>query len=117
MGGTNSPLFGGSPEGAGDRIKCVTGTRWPTLGQPLIESYEWYTDILDLASVVEWDTLLSHGTVVCREADFVTEKLSEMQEITGIDHLLGWTRLGGLSDELAGAHVERMRDTIMPGVR
>jgi hypothetical protein len=89
----------------------------PKLGQPPIEGYEWYTDIRDLASVVEWDTLLSHGAVICGEQDYVTEKLHEMQEITGIDHLLGWTRLGGLSDDLVTAHMERMRDSIMPSLR
>ncbi|MBW1885994.1 MAG: LLM class flavin-dependent oxidoreductase [Deltaproteobacteria bacterium] len=89
----------------------------PKLGQPPIEGYEWYTDIRDLASVVEWDTLLSHGAVICGEQDYVTEKLHEMQEITGIDHLLGWTRLGGLADDLVIAHMERMRDSIMPSLR
>ncbi|MBW2390664.1 MAG: LLM class flavin-dependent oxidoreductase [Deltaproteobacteria bacterium] len=158
-----SPLFGGSLEGAGDRIKRYRDTLadngfdpatrevgalvmtytsktqeqahkefadpviWyfrtfgkfvaPKLGQPPIEGYEWYTDIRDLASVVEWDTLLSHGAVICGEQDYVTEKLHEMQEITGIDHLLGWTRLGGLADDLVIAHMERMRDSIMPSLR
>jgi natural product biosynthesis luciferase-like monooxygenase protein len=89
----------------------------PKLGQPPIEGYEWYADMRDLASVVEWGTLLSHGAVICGEADFVTEKLHELKEVTGIDHLLGWTRLGGLADDLVAGHMERMRDTIMPALR
>ncbi|MBW2372579.1 MAG: LLM class flavin-dependent oxidoreductase [Deltaproteobacteria bacterium] len=89
----------------------------PKLGQPPIEGYEWYTQIRDLASVVEWDTLLDHGAVFCGEADFVTGKLAELKEITGVDHVLGWTRLGGLSDQLITAHMERMRDQVMPALR
>jgi natural product biosynthesis luciferase-like monooxygenase protein len=89
----------------------------PKVGQPPIESYEWYTQIRDLASVVEWDTLLTHGAVICGETDFVSEKLAELKELTGIDHLLGWTRLGGISDELVQGHMERMRDSVMPALR
>jgi len=89
----------------------------PKLGQPAVESYEWYTQMRDLASVVEWQTLLDHGAVICGEADFVTEQLAELKEVTGIDHLLCWTRLGGLSDELILGHMERMRDSVMPALR
>ena len=89
----------------------------PKVGQKPIEGYEWYTQIRDLANVVEWDQLLSHGAVICGESDFVTEKLTELKELTGIDHLLGWTRLGGMADELVTAHMERMRDTVMPALR
>lgn len=89
----------------------------PKLGQPPVEGYEWYTQIRDLASVVEWETLLDHGAVFCGETDFVTERLSELESITGIDHVLCWTRLGGLSDELVTGHMERMRDSVMPALR
>jgi natural product biosynthesis luciferase-like monooxygenase protein len=89
----------------------------PKLGQPPVEGYEWYTSIRDLASVVAWETLLDHGAVFCGEADFVTEKLAELEQVTGIDHVLGWTRLGGLSEDLITAHMERMRDQIMPALR
>ena len=89
----------------------------PKLGQPPIEGYEWYTRIRDLASVVEWDQLLDHGAVICGETDFVCEKLAELKEVTGITQLLGWTRLGGMPDELVSGHMERMRDQIMPALR
>ena len=61
--------------------------------------------------------LLSHGAVFCGEADHVTERLDELEGITGIDHVLCWTRLGGLSDDLVTAHMERMRDAVMPALR
>jgi natural product biosynthesis luciferase-like monooxygenase protein len=83
----------------------------PKLGQPPVEGYEWYTQIRDLASTV------SHGAVFCGEVDHVTARLSELEEITGIDHVLCWTRLGGLADDLVTAHMERMRDTVMPALR
>ncbi|MFP6639671.1 MAG: hypothetical protein VCC04_05465 [Myxococcota bacterium] len=51
------------------------------------------------------------------ETDFVTERLAELQQITGIDHLLSWTRLGGLQDDLVLSHMERMRDSVMPALR
>lgn len=89
----------------------------PKLGQPPVEGYEWYTQIRDLASVVEWNQLLDHGAVFCGEADHVTERLAELRNATGIDHLLGWTRLGGLADDLIVAHMERMRDSVMPALR
>ena len=89
----------------------------PKLGQPPIEGYEWYTDIRDLARVVEWQTLLDHGAVFCGETEFVTEKLAELERVTGIDHVLGWTRLGGLAEDLITGHMERMRDQVMPALR
>ncbi|MCP4037568.1 MAG: LLM class flavin-dependent oxidoreductase [bacterium] len=89
----------------------------PKVGQPAIEGYEWYTEIRDLASKVEWSTLLEHGAVICGETSYVTEQLRELKETTGIDHLLGWTRLGGLADELVTSHMENMRDEVMPELR
>jgi len=55
--------------------------------------------------------------VFCGEADFATEKLAELEQVTGIDHVLGWTRLGGLAEDLITAHMERMRDRVMPALR
>ena len=89
----------------------------PKLGQPPVEGYEWYMQMRDLASVVEWETLLEHGAIFCGETDFVTEKLAELEEVTGIDHVLGWTRLGGLAEDLITGHMERMRDRVMPALR
>jgi len=89
----------------------------PKLGQPPVPGYETYTGIRDLASVVEWQTLLDHGAVFCGDSDHVIEKLSELKEEMGIDHLLGWTRLGGLAEDLITGHMERMRDRVMPALR
>ena len=44
--------------------------------------------------MVERDLLLEHGAVICGEADDVTERMNELQEVTGIDHVLCWTRAG-----------------------
>ena len=89
----------------------------PKLGQPPLEGYEWYTNIRDMASVVEWDQLLEHGAVVCGEADFVAERIHEIREKIGITHFLCWTRLGGLPSEWVRGHMERMRDSVMPALR
>ncbi|MBW2279997.1 MAG: LLM class flavin-dependent oxidoreductase [Deltaproteobacteria bacterium] len=89
----------------------------PKVGQKPIEGYEWYTQIRDLASVVEWEQLVSHGAVICGEPDYVTERIAEIKEQIGVDHLLGWTRLGGMSDDLVSSHMELMRDRVMPQLR
>ena len=89
----------------------------PKLGQPAIEGYEWYTDIRDMANVIEWETLVNAGAVICGDADYVSEKINEVEENHGINHFLCWTRLGGLRTELVLAHMERMRDHVMPNFR
>jgi natural product biosynthesis luciferase-like monooxygenase protein len=89
----------------------------PKLGQPPVESYEGYTLIRDLASVVEWDQLVDHGAVICGEPDYVGERIAELRDVVGIDHLLCWTRLGGLPTEKVMGHMERMRDRVMPKLR
>lgn len=89
----------------------------PKLGQPAVPGYEWYTQIRDLASVVEWEQLLEHGAVVCGEPDFVAERIREIRDGIGIDHLLCWTRLGGLAEDKVAAHMELMRDEVMPALR
>ena len=64
--------------------------------------------------MVERDPPLEHGAVICGEADDVTERMNELQEVAGIDHVLCWTRLSGLSDELVtgnmGACATRRED-------
>ena len=89
----------------------------PKLGQPAVESYEWYTTIRDLAGVVEWEQLLEHGAVICGEPDYVGERVAELRDLFGITHLLCWTRLGGLSTAKVTGHMERMRDRVMPALR
>ena len=89
----------------------------PQLGQPPIESYEWYTDIRDLASQVEWEQLVEHGAVICGEADYVAERVRQARDEVGIDHFLCWTRLGGLPTDKVRGHMERMRDVVMPALR
>jgi natural product biosynthesis luciferase-like monooxygenase protein len=89
----------------------------PKLGQPPVESYEWYTVLRDLASVVEWDQLLAHGAVVCGEPDYVAEQVAQLRDVVGVDHLLCWTRLGGLAPAKVARHMELMRDRVMPAVR
>jgi natural product biosynthesis luciferase-like monooxygenase protein len=89
----------------------------PKLGQPPLEGYEWYTRIRDLASVVEWDQLLEHGAVICGEADYVAERVTALRDQVGINHLLCWTRLGGLPAECVRGHMQRMRDSVIPALR
>ncbi len=89
----------------------------PKLGQPPIESYESYTSIRDMASAVAWDQLLAHGAVICGDADYVTKRIADLRDVAGVDHLLCWTRLGGLANDKVERHMELMRDKVMPALR
>ncbi len=71
----------------------------------------------DAVNAVEWEQLVERGTVICGETDYVTERLSELEEATGIDHLLDWTRLGCMAEEFMKGHMARMSDHIMPSLR
>jgi natural product biosynthesis luciferase-like monooxygenase protein len=88
----------------------------PKLGQPPLDGYEGYAGIRDLASVVEWETLLAHGAVICGEPDYVAERVAELRDTVGVTHLLCWTRLGGLRADCVHGHMQRMRDSVIPGL-
>jgi natural product biosynthesis luciferase-like monooxygenase protein len=89
----------------------------PKVGQPPVPTYEWYPQIRDLASVVEWDQLLAHGAVICGEPDYVAERVAALRDVVGVDHLLCWTRLGGLATSKVAHHMELMRDRVIPQLR
>jgi len=89
----------------------------PKLGQPPVPGYEWYTAIRDLAGMVAWEDLLAHGAVICGEPDHVAERIAELRDVVGVDHLLCWTRLGGLEPGRVAHHMELIRDRVMPAVR
>ena len=86
----------------------------PKVGQPSVPSYEGYETMRDMASAVEWDELLGHGTVICGETDFVTERVEEIRDVVGIDHMLSWTRVGGLAEDKVLGHVQTIDR--LPGV-
>jgi len=89
----------------------------PHVGQDPIEGYENYTLFRDAAQVLDWDQLLATGAVICGEADYVTERLAEIRDSIGVTTMLCWTRMGGLPRELVMAHMEYMRDRVMPALR
>jgi natural product biosynthesis luciferase-like monooxygenase protein len=86
-------------------------------GQADVPSYEAYAPFRDLAASVSWDELLASGTVICGDTDHVTESLRDIGETAGVDHILSWTRVGGLAEDLVQGHMEKMRDKIMPALR
>ncbi len=89
----------------------------PHIGQPAIKGYENYTMLRDVTKVLQWDQLLQVGAAVCGEADYVTEQIAEMRDKIGVSTLLCWTRMGGLPVDLVLAHMETMRDKVMPALR
>jgi natural product biosynthesis luciferase-like monooxygenase protein len=89
----------------------------PHVGEPAVEGYENYTLLRDVTQVLEWDQLVQVGAAICGEADYVAERIAEIRDEIGVSTLLCWTRMGGLSTERVLAHMETMRDHVMPGLR
>lgn len=89
----------------------------PHMDEPAVEGYENYTFLRDVTSVLEWEHLVQAGAAICGEADYVTERIAEIRQQIGVDTLLCWTRMGGLPNDLVLAHMESMRDHVMPELR
>lgn len=88
----------------------------PKVGQPPIAGYESYEDVARMLRGIRWDDLVAHGAVFCGDADYMIEQMRLLKDNFGINHVLGWTRVGGLAAELVEGHLERMRDKVMPAL-
>ncbi len=88
----------------------------PKVGQPSIPGYESYEDVAQLLRGIEWDQLVAHGAVFCGDVDYTIEQMQNLKDAFGINHVLGWTRVGGIDPELVEGHMERMRDRVMPAL-
>ncbi len=88
----------------------------PKVGQKSIPGYEGYEGVRDLLSDIQWDQLVTHGAVFCGDADYMIEQMQALREAFGINHVLGWTRVGGLAEHLVEGHMSRMRDKVMPAL-
>jgi alkanesulfonate monooxygenase SsuD/methylene tetrahydromethanopterin reductase-like flavin-dependent oxidoreductase (luciferase family) len=82
-----------------------------------VSSYETYAAFRDIASSVDWDSLVERDAVICGDPDFVGEKLHEFQQVYGFTDVLCWTRLGGLDHRKVLRSMELMRDKVMPHLR
>lgn len=89
----------------------------PQKGVEAVKGYEMYTDFRDLASAVDWETLVENEAVICGDPDYVGERLMDYQQDYGFTEVLCWTRLGGLDHRLVLRSMELMRDKIIPGLR
>ncbi|HJO25154.1 MAG: hypothetical protein QF890_17245 [Myxococcota bacterium] len=88
----------------------------PHVGEPAIEGCENCTLLRDVTQMLEGEQFLAVGAVICGEADYVTERVAEIRDKIGVATLLCWTRMGGLPTERALAHMETMRDRVMPAL-
>ncbi|MDP6183835.1 MAG: LLM class flavin-dependent oxidoreductase [Gammaproteobacteria bacterium] len=89
----------------------------PDKGVQAVKGYEMYTDFRDLASEVDWETLVENDAVICGDPDYVGEKLRDYQQIYGFTEVLCWTRLGGLDHRKVLRSMELMRDKVIPHLR
>ncbi|MBV1960568.1 MAG: LLM class flavin-dependent oxidoreductase [Immundisolibacteraceae bacterium] len=89
----------------------------PKVGQPEIKGYEGYQSVRDMLTTIEWDQLLAHGAVLCGDPDYMVEQMQTLKQNYGVNHVLGWTRVGGISADLVASHMERMQKRVMPQLR
>ena len=89
----------------------------PPTGQTDIKGYEGYGKSRDLASKVEFDSLIDGTSIVCGEPEHCVEKLTNLGREFGFDELLCWTRIGGLENAKVLQAMELLGTDILPAVR
>jgi natural product biosynthesis luciferase-like monooxygenase protein len=89
----------------------------PPKGQAAVPTYGFYTQARDLLEVVDWDTVVGIGAVVCGSPEQVTDRLGKIAELCGITDMLTWTRIGGLEHEKVLRSMELMAEHVMPALR
>ena len=86
----------------------------PPPGQDAVRSYETYTQTRDLAARVTFDDLVAGGAVSCGTPDDCNADLEKFIGTYKFNHLLVWTRLGGLSPDKVLTSMRLMQDHVIP---
>jgi len=89
----------------------------PPKGQQAIKTYEWYTSARDLLEVLDWDTVVKSGAVVCGTPNQVIDRIAEIKELCSVTTYLAWTRIGGLDHKKVTRSMELMADKVMPAFK
>lgn len=89
----------------------------PPKGQQAVKTYEWYTTARDLLEVLDWDTVVKLGAVVCGSPNQVIERIAEIRELCSVTTYLAWTRIGGLAHKKVLRSMELMADKVMPALK
>lgn len=86
----------------------------PPPGQPAVKSYETYTGTRDLAAKATFDDLVEGGAVICGTPDDCNEDLEKFVGAYKFNHLMVWTRLGGLAPDKVQKSMQLMQDYVIP---
>lgn len=89
----------------------------PPKEQPAVQTYEFYQRARQFLEVVEWDTVVDAGAVVCGSPEQVVHRIGQIQELTGITHYLAWTRIGGLAHQKVVRSMELMASRVFPQLK
>ena len=86
----------------------------PPPGQDAVKSYETYTGTRDLAAKATFDDLVDGGAVICGTPDDCNEDLEKFVGAYKFNHLMVWTRLGGLAPDKVQKSMQLMQDHVIP---
>ena len=86
----------------------------PPLSQPASEGYETYQGILKAAQSVQWDELLSSGTLICGNPASCIRQIEDLRTKYGFTQILCWTRLAGLEHRKVLRSMELMQTHVIP---
>jgi alkanesulfonate monooxygenase SsuD/methylene tetrahydromethanopterin reductase-like flavin-dependent oxidoreductase (luciferase family) len=86
----------------------------PPLRQPPPVGYETYPGIRKAVQSVQWDELLSSGTLICGNPASCIRQIEELRTKYGFTQILCWTRLAGLEHRKVLRSMELMQTHVIP---
>jgi luciferase family oxidoreductase group 1 len=86
----------------------------PPLSQPVLEGYDTYPSIRKAMKRVQWDELLSSGTLICGNPASCIRQIEDLQAKYGFTQILCWTRLSGLENRKVLRSMELMQKHVIP---
>jgi alkanesulfonate monooxygenase SsuD/methylene tetrahydromethanopterin reductase-like flavin-dependent oxidoreductase (luciferase family) len=86
----------------------------PPVNQPAVEGYETYPSIRKAMKSVQWDELLSSGTLICGNPASCIRQIEDLQTKYGFTQMLCWTRLSGLENRKVLRSMELMQTHVIP---
>ena len=78
------------------------------------EGYEAYQGIRKAMQNVQWDDLLSNGSLICGNPASCIRQIEDLQTKYGFNQILCWTRLSGLENRKVLRSMELMQTHVFP---
>jgi alkanesulfonate monooxygenase SsuD/methylene tetrahydromethanopterin reductase-like flavin-dependent oxidoreductase (luciferase family) len=94
--------------------KSIANLVAPPFSQLPPEGYETYASIRKAAHTVQWDELLSSGTLICGNPASCIRQIEDLQTKYGFTQILCWTRLSGLENRKVPRSMELMQRHVIP---